>query len=112
MRAGPAVRGAERGRLLATFNGGFKLSAGAGGYEQEGHLAVALRRDRRSDGRGIAELEDCRSFFRDCSQAEKRIDHIVDAADREVLIRLGIALVRHDVAKLTTGRLQHILELR
>ena len=44
VRAGPAVRGAERGRLLAVFNGGFKLSAGAGGYEQEGHLAAALRR--------------------------------------------------------------------
>jgi fermentation-respiration switch protein FrsA (DUF1100 family) len=44
VRAGPAVRGAERGRLLAAFNGGFKLSAGAGGYEQEGHLAARLRR--------------------------------------------------------------------
>jgi hypothetical protein len=44
VRAGPAVRGAERRRLLAAFNGGFKLSAGAGGYEQEGHLAAALRR--------------------------------------------------------------------
>ena len=36
VKAGPAVRGAERTRLLAAFNGGFKLSAGAGGYEQEG----------------------------------------------------------------------------
>ena len=44
VRAGPAVRGAERKRLLAAFNGGFKLSAGAGGYEQEGHVIVALRR--------------------------------------------------------------------
>ena len=44
VRAGPAVRGTERGRLLAAFNGGFKLSAGAGGYEQEGHVAAALRR--------------------------------------------------------------------
>ena len=44
VRAGPAVRGAERKRLLATFNGGFKLSAGAGGYEQEGHVASTLRR--------------------------------------------------------------------
>jgi hypothetical protein len=44
VRAGPAVRRAERGRLLATFNGGFKLSAGAGGYMQEGHVAAALRR--------------------------------------------------------------------
>jgi hypothetical protein len=49
IKAGPAVRGAERGRLLAAFNGGFKLSAGAGGYEQEGHVAAALRR-------GIASL--------------------------------------------------------
>jgi hypothetical protein len=49
VKAGPAVRGAERGRLLAAFNGGFKLSAGAGGYEQEGHVAAALRR-------GIASL--------------------------------------------------------
>ena len=44
VRAGPAVRGAERKRLLAAFNGGFKLSAGAGGYEQEGHVIVTLRR--------------------------------------------------------------------
>jgi hypothetical protein len=43
VKAGPAVRGAERGRLLAAFNGGFKLSQGVGGYEQEGHLAAALR---------------------------------------------------------------------
>ena len=44
VRAGPLVRGSERRRLLAAFNGGFKLSAGAGGYEQEGHVASALRR--------------------------------------------------------------------
>jgi hypothetical protein len=44
VKAGPAVRGAERGRLLAAFNGGFKLSQGVGGYEQEGHVAAALRR--------------------------------------------------------------------
>src|SRR5438034_5809574 len=44
VKAGPAVRGAERTRLLAAFNGGFKLSAGVGGYEQERHLASPLRR--------------------------------------------------------------------
>src|SRR5580704_373359 len=43
VRAGPAVGGAERRRLLAAFNGGFKLSAGAGGYEQEGHVISPLR---------------------------------------------------------------------
>jgi hypothetical protein len=48
VRAGSAVSGAERGRLLAAFNGGFKLSAGAGGYEQEGHVAAALRRGETS----------------------------------------------------------------
>ncbi|HYB15945.1 MAG TPA: phosphodiester glycosidase family protein [Streptosporangiaceae bacterium] len=49
VRAGPAVTGAERGRLLAAFNGGFKLSAGAGGYEQEGHVISPL-------GSGFASL--------------------------------------------------------
>lgn len=44
VRAGPAVGGAERKRLLAAFNGGFKLDAGAGGYEQEGHVISPLRR--------------------------------------------------------------------
>ena len=43
VRAGPAVTGAERRRLLAAFNGGFKLSAGAGGYMQEGHVISSLR---------------------------------------------------------------------
>ena len=44
VRAGPAVAGTERRRLLAAFNGGFKLSAGAGGYEQEGHVISPLQR--------------------------------------------------------------------
>jgi hypothetical protein len=41
--AGPAVTGAERGRLLASFNGGFKMTSLAGGYEQEGHVAKPIR---------------------------------------------------------------------
>jgi hypothetical protein len=44
VKAGSVVRGTERRRLLAAFNGGFKLSQGVGGYEQEGHVAAALRR--------------------------------------------------------------------
>jgi hypothetical protein len=43
LRAGPAVTGAERAQLLAAFNGGFKLSAGAGGYMQEGHVISSLQ---------------------------------------------------------------------
>jgi hypothetical protein len=42
VQAGPAVASAERGRLLAAFNGGFELSAGVGGYEQEGHVISPL----------------------------------------------------------------------
>ena len=41
--AGPAITGAGRARLLAAFNGGFKMDALAGGYEQEGHVARAIR---------------------------------------------------------------------
>ena len=43
LQAGPAVTGAERSQLLAAFNGGFKMSAGVGGYMQEGHVISALR---------------------------------------------------------------------
>ena len=43
LHAGPAVTGTERTQLLAAFNGGFKLSAGVGGYMQEGHVISPLR---------------------------------------------------------------------
>ena len=43
VQAGPAVAGPERARLLAAFNGGFKLASLAGGYEQEGRVVRALR---------------------------------------------------------------------
>ena len=42
VRYGSAVGSAERRHLLAAFNGGFRLSAGAGGYEQEGHVVSPL----------------------------------------------------------------------
>jgi Phosphodiester glycosidase len=44
LHAGPAVAGGERRRLVAAFNGGFKLSQGVGGYEQEGHVVSPLVR--------------------------------------------------------------------
>jgi hypothetical protein len=43
VRAGPRIHGSERRHLLAAFNGGFLLSAGDGGYEQEGHVISRLR---------------------------------------------------------------------
>lgn len=42
-RFGPSVVGAERRRLAAAFNGGFRLSVGAGGFESYGRVAVPLR---------------------------------------------------------------------
>ena len=43
VQAGPSVSAAEQQMLLGAFNGGFKLSTGAGGYEQEGHVIVPLQ---------------------------------------------------------------------
>ncbi|MEO9025269.1 MAG: hypothetical protein ABI339_09755 [Solirubrobacteraceae bacterium] len=41
-RYGPAIAGLERRRLVAAFNGGFKLDVGAGGFESGGRVAVPL----------------------------------------------------------------------
>ena len=41
-RFGPAVLGTELGRLVAAFNGGFKFSTGAGGFESYGRVGAAL----------------------------------------------------------------------
>jgi hypothetical protein len=60
VRAGPAVSGTERPRLLAAFNGGFLLRSRAGGYEQEGHAFRALRHGLASlviDRSGQARIE-------------------------------------------------------
>ncbi len=57
--AGPSIGAGERSRLLAAFNGGFKLSAGAGGYEQEGHVIRPLRAGLASlviDGSGTSQI--------------------------------------------------------
>jgi hypothetical protein len=42
-RYGPAIAGHERRRLVGAFNGGFKLSTGAGGFSLGGRTAAALR---------------------------------------------------------------------
>jgi len=41
-RFGPAVLGAELRRLVAAFNGGFKFSTGAGGFESYGRVGAPL----------------------------------------------------------------------
>jgi hypothetical protein len=46
-RYGPTISGLERKRLVASFNGGFRLSVGAGGFESYGRTGVPL-----SDGLG------------------------------------------------------------
>lgn len=42
-RFGPNIVGAERHRLIAAFNGGFKFSTGAGGFMSYGRTAIPLR---------------------------------------------------------------------
>lgn len=42
VKFGYQIGAAERRHLLAAFNGGFKLSTGVGGYEQEGHVITPL----------------------------------------------------------------------
>jgi hypothetical protein len=42
-RLGPEVRGLERERLVAAFNGAFKLATGAGGFESYGRVAAPLQ---------------------------------------------------------------------
>jgi hypothetical protein len=41
-RYGPAIAGVERRRIVAAFNGGFRLAVGAGGFESYGRVAVPL----------------------------------------------------------------------
>ena len=40
--SGPAISGAEQQYLLACFNGGFKMSSGAGGFEVGGQVLAPL----------------------------------------------------------------------
>jgi hypothetical protein len=57
--AGPSIGPREHQRLLAAFNGGFLLSAGAGGYEQEGHIISPLQPGLASlviDASGVAHV--------------------------------------------------------
>jgi hypothetical protein len=42
-RFGPSISGLERHRLVAAFNGGFRLSVGAGGFMSFGRVAVPLQ---------------------------------------------------------------------
>ncbi len=42
-RFGPAITGRERFRVVAAFNGAFRLSTGSGGFEAYGRVAVPLR---------------------------------------------------------------------
>ena len=41
-RYGPIIAGLERKRLVAAFNGGFRLSVGVGGFESFGRTAAPL----------------------------------------------------------------------
>jgi hypothetical protein len=57
-RYGPVVERSERRHMVAAFNGGFRLSTGAGGFEACGHVAVPVR-----DGLGSILSPWSRDFF-------------------------------------------------
>ena len=42
--AGPAITRGEAPRLIAAFNGGFKVATGSGGFQAAGHVVLPLRR--------------------------------------------------------------------
>lgn len=42
-RYGPAITGSELHRVVAAFNGGFRLDLGSGGFESYGHVGAPLR---------------------------------------------------------------------
>ena len=42
-RFGPSIKGLERRRVVAAFNGGFKLSVGAGGFMSYGRIGAPLQ---------------------------------------------------------------------
>jgi hypothetical protein len=61
VHAGSAIGPTERRRVLAAFNGGFKLVAAAGGYEQEGKIVSPLLKGYASliiDKSGQAHIAD------------------------------------------------------
>jgi hypothetical protein len=61
VKAGSVIGPKERRRVLAAFNGGFKLAAGAGGYEQEDKVISPLLKGYASliiDKSGRAHIAD------------------------------------------------------
>jgi hypothetical protein len=61
VKAGSSIGPSERRRVLAAFNGGFKLAVGAGGYEQEGKVISPLLKGYASliiDRSGRAHIAD------------------------------------------------------
>jgi hypothetical protein len=57
--AQPAITRAEAPRLIAAFNGGFKVASGSGGFQAAGHVVIPLRRGDASlviDGDGEAHV--------------------------------------------------------
>ena len=82
VHAGPSIGHAEYRHLVAAFNGGFLLSAGAGGYEQEGHVISRLRPglatlviDRSGQPGSGSGARACRSRMRRCTASGRTCRH-------------------------------------
>jgi hypothetical protein len=93
-RYGPLVAGAELRRLVAAFNGGFRLSTGAGGFESYGRSAVPLRNGLASVVTYADGSTDIGSWHQEVPSGGKRV----------VSVRQNLTLlVDHGVAASTVG---------
>jgi hypothetical protein len=93
-RYGPAIGGPERRHLVAAFNGGFRLTTGAGGFEAYGHVAVPLRDGLGSIVTYADGSTDIGSWHREVPAPGKRV-----ASVRQNLT----LLIDHGVPASTTG---------
>ncbi len=102
-RYGPSVGGFELGRLAAAFNGGFKLSVGAGGFEAYGRVATPLQTGLASIVTYADGTTDIGSWHAEVPRPGKRvvsvrqnlsllIDHGVPAANRDCVSCWGATL--------------------
>lgn len=93
-RYGPLISGIERSRVVAAFNGGFRLSTGAGGFESYGHFAAPLQG-------GLASIV----TYADGSTDIGSWHHEVPAADKHVVsVRQNLTLlIDHGVPSPNSG---------
>jgi len=93
-RWGPAVIGSERARLVAAFNGGFKLSTGAGGFMSGGRVGAPLHAGLGSIVTYADGYTDIGSWRRDLPAAGRPVSSV--RQNLPLLIDRGVAAPTQD----------------